>query len=63
MACAQVDNVSEYGANRGGGFGSTGTHDIEPRTELDDELDRAEALASMIKEQGEETSDAQGIDN
>lgn len=63
MACAQVENVSEYGANRGGGFGSTGTHEVEPRTELDDELDMAEALASMIKKEVEETNDVQGMDN
>jgi dUTP pyrophosphatase len=66
MACAQVDNVSDYGANRGGGFGSTGTHEVEPRTELDDELDMAEAMATMLKlesEKEKENEDVQGIDN
>lgn len=49
MACAQVEDISVVGGNRGGGFGSTGTHEVEPRTELDDELDQAEALATLIK--------------
>lgn len=49
MACAEVESVSNIAGNRGGGFGSTGTNEIEPRTELDDELDQAEALATLIK--------------
>ena len=49
MACAEVESVSNIAGNRGGGFGSTGTNEIEPRTELDDELDQVEALATLIK--------------
>lgn len=51
MACVEVESVDSISGNRGGGFGSTGTNEIEPRTELDDELDQAEALASLIKMQ------------
>jgi dUTP pyrophosphatase len=49
MACTEVETVANIAGNRGGGFGSTGTNEIEPRTELDDELDQAEALATLIK--------------
>lgn len=51
MACTEVESVSSYGTNRGGGFGSTGTQEVEPRTKLDDELDVAEALASLVKKE------------
>ena len=57
MACAEVDSVSDYGSNRGGGFGSTGNQAIEPRTPLDDELDAAEAFASLIKKEATEEAE------
>lgn len=64
MACTQVEDISVIGGNRGGGFGSTGTHEVEPRTELDDELDVAEAMATMLKLESEkENEDVQGTDN
>lgn len=68
MACTEVETVANIAGNRGGGFGSTGTNEIEPRTELDDELDQAEALATLVKlqaaqEEKEESEDVPRADN
>ena len=62
MACVEVESVANISGNRGGGFGSTGTNEIEPRTELDDELDQAEALASLIKTQAKQEKDGESED-
>ena len=60
MACAEVESVANIAGNRGGGFGSTGTNEIEPRTELDDELDQAEALATLVRLQAEKENNDGG---
>lgn len=64
MACAQVEDISVVAGNRGGGFGSTGTYEVEPRTELDDELDVVEAMATMLKlESAKENEDVPRTNN
>lgn len=48
-ACIQVDSINSIGEDRGGGFGSTGIKEFKERTNIEDDLDLAEAAAAMIK--------------